>query len=858
MARRRAGTTRAARPKSSARSRAAARAPARAKAGGRASRASAAGKQAADKSGARRTAGKKTSRRSVVRKQTARRRGGGGSRGGGPRETLRWLGRGLAIVAFVSGVWLSSWILRLDRVVAERFEGRTFNVPSKVYSAPLIVYPGMDWQRIDLRGWLVRLSYREAVRGGPLEAGRYTWRPGELRVHLRAFDHPLRPEPARDLALRLGQGVIQEIVEVRTGESVDVVVLEPEPVSAFLGSDREQRDLVHLEDLPRHLIAAVYAVEDRRFEEHHGVDLRRVMGAMLVNLRAGRIEQGASTLTQQLVKNFFLTPDRTFNRKLQEVVMALIVEARYEKAEILEAYLNEIYLGQRGATQVHGVGEAARLYFGKSAADLSVSESALLAAIIQSPNGISPHRRPERAVARRDLVLELMRDQGYVSERGYRLALAEPLNVAAVTQDSGEVRYFLDLLSQQLPEVYDETVLASEGLRIYSTIDPRLQRAAARSLRSGLERIEALMGRDPATDAPLQGCLLAMRPQTGELLALVGGRDYGLSQWNRCTQARRQVGSVFKPFVYVAALDRRSGPAVTLASRLVDEPLEVPTIDGVWRPENYDHQFRGDVSVRDALERSLNVPAVRLGQQVGIDRVIAVARALGIRSPLPEVPSLALGTAELSPLEVARAYATLANGGRRPTPRSFVDVVETDGLAHENRPLEGSVPAIDPATAYLAVTLLQGVVDRGTGVRVRSSGMTGPIAGKTGTTDEEFDLWFVGFTPELVAVVWVGFDEPATIGLPSSQGALPIWTDFVRDVTGSHVRGAFPRPSGLEEVAIEPSSGARAMRGCPERQNELFLRGTAPRATCPPGVHPPGDDEQSGVIRRTLRRLFGP
>jgi penicillin-binding protein 1B len=502
------------------------------------------------------------------------------------------------------------------------------------------------------------------------------------------------------------------------------------------------------------------------------------------------------------------------------------------------------------------VGEAARLYFGKSASELTVAESALIAAIIQSPNGISPHRRPERAVARRDLVLELMREQARISQRTFDEAVAEPLRVAAVQSETGDVRYFLDALSQQLPEVYDAGVLSTEGLRIYSTLDPRMQRAAARALREGLARIEEQIAARTEDAPPLQGCLLALRPQTGEVLALVGGRHYGQSQFNRCTQARRQVGSVFKPFVYVAALDRSTGPAVTLASLLEDEPFEVSVRgEEPWRPENFDHEYRGPVSVREALERSLNVPAARLGQTVGIARVADMARTLGISSPLPRVPSLALGTAEVSPMEVARAYATLANGGRRPVPRTFVDVVEPDGLANESRPLEAPVPVIDPATAYLAVSLLEGVVDRGTAVRVRASGMTGPIAGKTGTTDEEHDLWFVGFTPELVAVVWVGYDEPASIGLPSSQGALPIWTDFVSEVIGSRVRGAFPRPGGLERLEVDPLTGARALRGCPRRIEELFLSGTEPRQTCPRGRD--ADDGQPGIIRRTLERLFG-
>lgn len=836
--------------------------------------ASASGKRsAAKKAGAKKTAGARKSasakaRKTAGKKSTARRTGsardrgpgaGGGGNASATRTCVRWIGRGAAIVAFAVGLGLSSWILELDRIVVDRFEGRTFAVPSKVYSAPLVVYPGLDWQRIDLAGWLLRLGYRDQPEGGRLAPGRYEWSPGRLRVHLRAFEHPMRSEVARELVFHLAEGIVLDIEEPASGALADVVVLEPEPVSAFLGSDREQRDLVHLPEIPPYLIDAVYAVEDKRFEEHHGVDLRRVVGAMLANLRAGRIAQGASTLTQQLVKNFFLTPERTFRRKAREALMALIVEARYSKPEILEAYLNEIYLGQRGATAVHGVGEATRLYFGKQASNLTVAEAALLAAIIQSPNGISPHRRPERAVARRNLVLGLMHDQGRISARVYEDAVAEPLRVAAVQKESGQERYFLDVLSQQLPEVYDGGVLTSEGLRIYSTLDPRLQRAAARALRAGLSRIEGQVPRQAEGAPSLQGCLLAMRPQTGEVLALVGGRDYGLSQYNRCTQARRQVGSVFKPFVYAAALDRRTGPAVTLASRLEDEPfaVEVDGDDEPWRPENYDHEYRGQVTVREALERSLNVPAARLGQQVGIERIAALAQTLGISSPLPRVPSLALGTAEVSPMEVARAYATLANGGRRPTPRTFVDVVEPSGIAHERRPLEGPVPVLDPATAYLIVSVLEGVVDRGTAARVRASGMTGPIAGKTGTTDAEYDLWFVGFTPELVAVVWVGYDEPATIGLPSSQGALPIWTDFMREAVGEHIRGAFPHPGGVARVDVDPLTGARALRACPRRASELFLEGTEPEQTCPRTASMSDDDRQPSAIRRTLKRWFG-
>jgi penicillin-binding protein 1B len=753
------------------------------------------------------------------------------------RAMLRARRVGLVTVAlaFFAGLWVAGWLLELDRIVVTRFEGRRFAVPSRVYASPIVVFAGADWQRLDLQGWLLRMGYREQNEAGALTVGSYRWLPGRLRVHLRAFDHPELPEDDRKVEFRLEGGRVREMRDAR-GVPIDIVALEPEPISSYYGTDREQRDLVDIEQVPDHLIDAIYAVEDRRFEEHHGIDPRRIAGAMLANVRAGGIRQGGSTLTQQLVKNFYLTPERTMQRKLTEATMALIVEARYTKPQILEAYLNEIYMGRRGSTAIHGVGEASHFFFGKRVVDLSLDESALLAAVIQSPNAMSPHRHPERAKRRRDLVLGLMEAQHRVSPEDAERARARKINLAAITLESGQDRYFLDELARQLPEVYYEDLLSVEGLRIYSTLDPVIQRAAVRQLQDGLEKLERSLAKPPTAEGvppPLQGCLLAMRPQTGEILAMVGGRDYATSQWNRCTMARRQVGSVFKPIVYAAALSPQTGPLITLASILEDEPFEVETREGFWRPVNYDKKFRGPVLVRDALERSLNVPAARLGQQVGIAKVVEMARRLGIESHLPAVPSLALGTAEVSPLEIATVYATFANGGLRPTPRSFIGLLDDRGVGQEQWPLAGARRVLDPGTAYLTTSMLEGVVDRGTGVGIRSLGLRGPIAGKTGTTDDEFDLWFVGYTPEIVAVVWVGYDDPRPIGVPSSRGALPIWANFLADISGDQVRGVFARPSGVEKIEIDPTSGARALSGCPEHRSEFFLEGTVPSETCP-------------------------
>lgn len=757
----------------------------------------------------------------------------------GSPSALRRLGIVLLAAGFVAGLWAAHELIALDRIVRSRFDGGRFSVPSRVFAAPKVIYTGADWEQLDLDGWLARTGYREQREAGPLAVGHYRSLPGRLRVHLRAFAHPELPEPERTIEFRLEAGRIREMRDDQ-GHPVDVVTLEPEQISAFYDEDREQRDLVAIEEVPDHLIQAIYAIEDRRFEEHNGVDLRRIVGALLANLRAGGIREGGSTLTQQLVKNFFLTPERTIRRKLTEAVMALIVEARYSKPEILEAYLNEIYMGRRGSTAIHGVGEASRFFFGKRVPDLTVDESALLAAVIQSPNAMSPHRHPERARKRRDLVISQMEEQGRIDPDAALAARARGLNLAAITLESGQDRYFLDFLQRQLPEVYHEDLLATEGLRVYSTLDPSLQRSAVEVLRRGLESLEkGLPVPKVAKDAArpqLQGCLLAMRPQTGEILALVGGRDYGTSQFNRCTQARRQAGSVFKPIVYATALSRQSGPAVTLASFVPDEPIEVKTPSGPWRPVNFDRQFRGPVTVREALERSLNVPAARLGQAVGIQRVVEMARRLGIESPLPAVPSLALGSAEVSPIEIATVYATFANGGLRPTPRAFTGLLDDLGIAQERSPLAGARRVLDAGTAYLTTSLLQGVVDRGTGAAIRARGLRGPIAGKTGTTDDENDLWFVGFTPELVVVVWIGYDEPRKIGVPSSRGALPIWADYLETISGGQIRGGFLRPREVESVEIDPMTGERALWGCPRNQTEYFLIGTAPVETCPRGL----------------------
>lgn len=802
------------------------------------------------------------------RRAHARRRRRGRAAHGQGRRALAWLVLG---VAFLVGFAGARTLVGIDQELRKRFEGTLFRVPSRVFAAPLILYPGADFERLDLAGTLKRLGYRPAPEGAPLDIGRYHWGPDGVRLHRRAFDHPDRSERTRKVHIQFRRRAIKRIVDMESGRDIeDPLLIEPEYVGAYYGGEHEQRDLVKLANLPAHLAHAVLAVEDQRFYEHLGLDPRRIGGALLANLRSMGIAEGGSTITQQLAKNFFLTPERTLRRKLSEAIMAGLMEWRYEKPRILEAYLNEIYLGQRGGVEIHGVGEASRRFFGKHARDLLLHESALLAAIIQQPNALSPHRNPEAARGRRDLVLRLMHQQGRIEAAAMQSALEQPIVMAALIDDRPDVRYFLDHLRRRLPEFYDAATLTTEGLRIYSTLDIRLQQAAQRALSEELAGLEARYPELQAGEgeAPLQGCLVAL-DNNGRVLALVGGRDYRDNQYNRCTLARRPAGSVFKTFVYAAALapEKKGGPALlTLADRLDDSPLRVklPAGQGNWEPRNFDREFHGVVGVREALERSYNVAAARLGQRVGIHRVAEMATRLGIESELPRVPSLAIGAADITPLELARAYATLAGRGVRPQLRPFEDVVDPEkgAAAVERRDIK-SRPALDAGAAYLVTSLLQGVAERGTARSLKRHGVSGALAVKTGTSSDERDAWLVGFTPERVVAVWVGFDTPRSLGRGASAVALPVWARFVRDVTGGRVEGAFNRPQNIVERDINPDTGALALPGCRRRSSEIFIEGAEPRERCPTLATPEGRGtgrrdaapEKEGWLGRGLRRL---
>ena len=579
-----------------------------------------------------------------------------------------------------------------------------------------------------------------------------------------------------------------------TGDDVAPVMIAP------LGdAPHEWREPVPLAELPVHLVDAVLAVEDQRFHEHEGFDLRRIGGAFVANVRAGGIAQGGSTITQQLAKNLYLSARRTPLRKLREAALATALEMRYSKERILEAYLNEIYLGHDNGAAIHGVGAASRYYFGKDVRELVLSEAATLAAMIRAPNRLSPARHPDDVRARRNLVLQLMVEQGRVPARSRDQSSRVRVPTRVHPRRVIDARYFRDFAREAVPRG-----LGERGTAIHSTLDATLQRAAERA----------------AARAPgdAQVALVALDPRTGEVLAMVGGRHYGTSQFNRATEARRQPGSAFKPIVALAALGRdgEGAPAYTLASAVEDVPLSVETPNGPWRPANYDGTFRGTVTLRQALEQSLNVPFARIGLEVGPDRVVATARALGITAPLAAVPSLALGASEVSLLELTRAYGVLATGGSLAATRRILararhgepfDAVTTPSVQH----------VADPAATFLVTSALEGVVQHGTG---RGLGRGG-FAGKTGTSNNWRDAWFVAYTPELVVGVWVGHDDGRSLRQSGGALAVPVVARFLAE---AGVRGGdFPVPDGVVRAY---TGGGSFFAPCGEA--EYFLEGTEP------------------------------
>jgi penicillin-binding protein 1B len=766
------------------------------------------------------------------------------------RSSRRWLRvvlRVLPWAALVAGALVVAELFWVDRAVVSRFEERTRTLPSRVYAAPYTLFRGARLDARGLQAQLDRLGYAAVVRA-PARPGEYRRQGNRWELFLREAETPAGRRPAQAVTVESWWGRVRRIRERRTSVYLDEISLEAEPLFTFYDEVQEEREWTPLARIPPLLVEAVEAIEDRRFRDHHGVDPVGIGRALWANVRAGGAVQGGSTITQQLVKNLLGPGSRSLSRKALEAAGAVMLELHYDKGKILEAYLNEVYLGQTGPVAISGVGQGASFFFGRTVEELDLPRCALLAGIIRNPGRYQPWRDPAEARERRDLVLRLMRDQGRIDAAVYESARAAPLGVHPRGVSPGRHPWLEDLLAQEVRRISPEALPARAGFSIFTTFDPEAQRAAEVALRDGLERLDGRLGRRDGE--PVEGALVALRPRDGALLAAVGGRDHGRSQFHRAVDSRRPPGSTFKPFVYLAALERAAVDLdfpFTAATLLEDTPLEVLSGGKVWAPVNYDHTFRQQVTVRDALEQSINVPTVRAALQVGLPAVVDAARRCGIESPLEPLPSLALGAREVTPLELAGAYATFANGGWRVVPHALRGVVDRDGRPLGPRP-PAPVRAVAPEVAYLVTDLLTGVMLRGTGRSAADLGFGGLAAGKTGTSDDLRDAWFVGFTPDLLVLVWVGYDDNRPLGLPGAAAALPIWVDVMNRIGGAE-GGEFEEPAGLVRATIDPTSGGLATRRCPEERGEIFVDGTQPYEPC--AVH------GGGRRRGFWRRLFG-
>ncbi len=711
-----------------------------------------------------------------------------------------------------------------------------WEVPSILYGRPAVIRPGDRLDNLRLPERLGRLSYRK-VPGKPDSPATWSEDENRIRIRTRGFraGDVLRTEVEAEIVLTERRVAY---LETSSGAPLDELVLEPEEIARILGPKMESRRLVPLQAVPEHLRNAVLAAEDSRFYTHFGIDFIGVARALLANLRHRKVVQGGSTITQQLAKNFFLSPKRSLWRKIREAELALLIEIRFTKEEILEAYLNKIYFGQEGPRGIYGVEEAANFYFSKDVGDLNLEESALLAGVIRSPQRYSPLRMADASRDRRNWVLSRMASLGMITEKEHRRAALTPVRTNPRRVPVKIAEYYVDYIERTAEEVLGPERLSRTGYRFYTSLDPVHQSAAEKAVSSGLAETE---GRKPPAgrkDDPLQAALVAVDPATGELTAMVGGRNYGETQFNRAVDAHRQPGSAFKPFVLLAAMEQAvAGKGnVTLATRISAEPPSVETPDGVWTPANFEGKEYGPVTVRRMLEESVNTAAVRLALDVGLPEVIRAARSAGIRSAISPVPSLSLGSFEVTPLELAYAYATIASGGTlfHPFPLRAVTDSEGDPLRVERAVREEA--AADSRAAFLVTYAMEGVLDRGTGRAARSAGVDFPAAGKTGTTDDFRDSWFVGYTPDLVCAVWVGRDSGEPTGLTGAAGALRIWTKFLKSVYEAGGRESFSVPPGITIVEIDPESGYLATSACPEIFPEAFPDELVPGETCP--LHP--------------------
>ena len=754
-----------------------------------------------------------------------------------PFRPVLWISLGVVLLVVVGlASVLTFYYVRYSRMIEERLSGPVFPNVSQIYAAPERLTVG---QPASVSGVVARLRSAGFGEQKDNAKGRYEM----VRRGVRVYPGPdsyFSGEPAE---LDFADGKLSSITSLKDQFARGEYSLEPDLITNLFDSNREKRRLVRFQDLPKNLVAAILSIEDRRFFEHSGFDYMRLAKATYVDIVHGSKRQGASTITQQLARLLFLTIDKTWSRKMAEAMVAFQLERRLTKEEIFENYCNTVYLGQRGSFSVHGMGEAAQAYFGKDVRDLSLTEAALLAGMIQSPNGYSPYRNEKGTLRRRNQVLAAMLETQAITKDEHDKAVKEPLGVVPSYQGATEAPYFVDMVKDQLLDRFSEEELTSQSYRVYTTLDVRLQRAAAEAVRIGVaeldKRIDSMRKSRSKTAeaAPIvrpEIALVALDPHTGAIKALIGGRDYGESQLNR-SLAQRQPGSVFKPFVYAAALSAYKNGEVdrpwTTISRIIDEPTTFMFNGKPYQPANFHQEFLGDVTLRTALIHSLNVATIKIAENVGYNNVVTLAHAAGLNEKILPTPSVAIGAYEVTPVEIAGAYTIFANQGIRLSPY-FISMVRSKqgGLLDIAFPHKARV--LDPAVAFLMTNLMEDVLNRGTGAPARARGFSAPAAGKTGTSH---DGWFAGYTTDLICVVWVGYDSDRELNLQGADSALPIWTEFMKRAiqVPEYSRTVHPNvPPGVVQVEIDPQTGLLASPRCGTPQTEYFLEGTEPSQFC--------------------------
>ncbi len=738
------------------------------------------------------------------------------------KSNSRW-GRNLFLIASagaaVAAFMFASYIGYLDYNVREQFEGKRWAIPARVYANPVDLYAGYAQPIEKLEGLLKILHYKNDAN---LSAeGTYNKQGSQLRIRTREFTFWDQQQSGTNMLVKFNGSVIEKITDLKTNQDIAIVRMDPVQIGSFYPKIKEDRVLIKLSEAPPALLNGLFASEDRDFYQHFGISMRGIVRAIWTNVIAGGMVQGGSTITQQLVKNFYLTKERSLSRKAKEALMAFILEYHYTKDEILEAYLNEIYLGQNGPNGVHGFGLASEFYFGSTLKDLPLEQVASLVALVRGPSEYDPRRFPDRALQRRNLVLQEMANEGYISADEYAAAIAKPLNIIPKTiRSSNRYPGFLDLVKRQLQQDYREEDLTSEGLRIFTTLDTQIQDTVESTVANRLNQLSKM----PHADE-LEAAVIVTRRDNGEVAALTSGRESIAGGFNRALDAVRPIGSLIKPAVYLTAIENTD--KYTITTPISDSTIVVKGGNGVdWIPKNYDHKEHGTIPLHTALAKSYNLATVRIGMDVGVENVANTLKSMGVNRKLDLFPSLLLGAGALTPIEVTQMYQTLAGDGFSTPIKTIRAVLDAKGTSLQSYPLTVK-QTLDPAATYITNTMLQGVMHEGTGKSAYSYfPQDYGLIGKTGTTNDAKDSWFAGYTGDYLSVVWLGRDDNKPIGLTGSTGALPIWSVLMKQISTQPVK--LTPPDNITFAWVDPNNGLLINPDCGTGKQYPYISGSEP------------------------------